>query len=184
MLALSPRPSYPVHDRMRARHTVTPRTRGAEVRACGPLPLMSASAITDKVRTQLGLPPSVVFIRPRTPQDNGKGFTLAQKMVGKACGLPGVKPGTSCEPLMATVGSQDTTGPLTRDELKELSCLGFSSDVVMQSLCHPAASPKPLDRDTQHDLPGSFAHPGGVPRPPRSPHIHRPWHVLLLRPAA
>ena len=157
-----------------------PSTISDEVRAGGRIPLMIGRALTDKVRNQLGLPPSEVFIRPSTPQDNGKGFTLAQKMVGKACGLPGVKPGTSCEPLMATVGSQDTTGPMTRDEMKELACLGFSSDLVMQSFCHTAAYPKPVDLQTQQDLPDFFAQRGGVALRPGDGIIHSWLNRMLL----
>lgn len=157
-----------------------PSTISDEVRAGGRIPLMIGRALTDKVRNQLGLPPSEVFIRPSAPQDNGKGFTLAQKMVGKACGLPGVKPGTSCEPLMATVGSQDTTGPMTRDEMKELACLGFSSDLVMQSFCHTAAYPKPVDLQTQQDLPDFFAQRGGVALRPGDGIIHSWLNRMLL----
>ena len=157
-----------------------PSTISDEVRAGGRIPLMIGRALTDKVRNQLGLPPSEVFIRPSTPQDNGKGFTLAQKMVGKACGLPGVKPGTSCEPLMATVGSQDTTGPMTRDEMKELACLGFSSDLVMQSFCHTAAYPKPVDLQTLQDLPDFFAQRGGVALRPGDGIIHSWLNRMLL----
>ena len=157
-----------------------PSTISDEVRAGGRIPLMIGRALTDKVRSQLGLPPSEVFIRPSAPQDNGKGFTLAQKMVGKACGLPGVKPGTSCEPLMATVGSQDTTGPMTRDEMKELACLGFSSDLVMQSFCHTAAYPKPVDLQTQQDLPDFFAQRGGVALRPGDGIIHSWLNRMLL----
>ena len=157
-----------------------PSTISDEVRAGGRIPLMIGRALTDKVRNQLGLPPSEVFIRPSTPQNNGKGFTLAQKMVGKACGLPGVKPGTSCEPLMATVGSQDTTGPMTRDEMKELACLGFSSDLVMQSFCHTAAYPKPVDLQTQQDLPDFFAQRGGVALRPGDGIIHSWLNRMLL----
>ena len=157
-----------------------PSTISDEVRAGGRIPLMIGRALTDKVRNQLGLPPSEVFIRPSTPQDNGKGFTLAQKMVGKACGLPGVKPGTSCEPLMATVGSQDTTGPMTRDEMKELACLGFSSHLVMQSFCHTAAYPKPVDLQTQQDLPDFFAQRGGVALRPGDGIIHSWLNRMLL----
>ena len=157
-----------------------PSTISDEVRAGGRIPLMIGRALTDKVRNQLGLRPSEVFIRPSAPQDNGKGFTLAQKMVGKACGLPGVKPGTSCEPLMATVGSQDTTGPMTRDEMKELACLGFSSDLVMQSFCHTAAYPKPVDLQTQQDLPDFFAQRGGVALRPGDGIIHSWLNRMLL----
>jgi aconitate hydratase 2/2-methylisocitrate dehydratase len=124
-----------------------------EVRAGGRIPLIIGRSLTDKTRTALGLEPSTLFVRPQAPADSGKGYTLAQKMVGKACGLPGVRPGTSCEPIMTSVGSQDTTGPMTRDELKELACLGFSADLVMQSFCHTAAYPKPADIKTHHELP-------------------------------
>ncbi len=157
-----------------------PSTISDEVRAGGRIPLMIGRALTDKVRSQMGLSPSEVFIRPSAPQDNGRGFTLAQKMVGKACGLPGVKPGTSCEPLMATVGSQDTTGPMTRDEMKELACLGFSSDLVMQSFCHTAAYPKPVDLQTQQDLPDFFAQRGGVALRPGDGIIHSWLNRMLL----
>jgi aconitate hydratase 2 / 2-methylisocitrate dehydratase len=109
--------------------TLKPDTILDEVRAGGRIPLLIGRTLTDKIRVAMGLAPSTLFIRPKAPVDTGKGFTLAQKMVGKACGLPGVRPGTSCEPIMTTVGSQDTTGPMTRDELKELACLGFSADL-------------------------------------------------------
>ncbi|MDD2050899.1 aconitate hydratase B, partial [Pseudomonas putida] len=107
-----------------------------EVRAGGRIPLIVGRGLTDKARTELGLPVSDLFKKPEQPADTGKGYTLAQKMVGKACGVTGVRPGTYCEPKMTTVGSQDTTGPMTRDELKDLACLGFSADLVMQSFCH------------------------------------------------
>ena len=139
-----------------------PSTISDEVRAGGRIPLMIGRALTDKVRSQLGLPASELFIRPTPPADSGKGFTLAQKMVGRACGLPGVHPGTSCEPLMTSVGSQDTTGPMTRDEMKELACLGFSADLVMQSFCHTAAYPKPVDLKTHAELPDFMSNRGGV----------------------
>ena len=131
-----------------ARFDLKSSTISDEVRAGGRIPLMIGRALTDKVRSQLGLPASELFIRPTPPADSGKGFTLAQKMVGRACGLTGVRPGTSCEPLMTSVGSQDTTGPMTRDEMKELACLGFSADLVMQSFCHTCllyTSPSPRD---------------------------------------
>ncbi|MEB3331921.1 MAG: aconitate hydratase B, partial [Synechococcaceae cyanobacterium] len=131
-----------------ARFELKPSTIADEVRAGGRIPLLIGRSLTDKVRAELGLPPSDLFIRPKAPADSGKGFTLAQKMVGRACGLAGVRPGTSCEPRMTTVGSQDTTGPMTRDEMKELACLGFSADLVMQSFCHTAAYPKPVDLKT------------------------------------
>jgi len=145
-----------------ARFELKPSTISDEVRAGGRIPLMIGRALTDKVRSQLGLPPSDLFIRPTPPADSGKGFTLAQKMVGRACGLAGVRPGTSCEPLMTSVGSQDTTGPMTRDEMKELACLGFSADLVMQSFCHTAAYPKPVDLKTHAELPDFMSNRGGV----------------------
>ena len=145
-----------------ARFDLKPSTISDEVRAGGRIPLMIGRALTDKVRSQLGLPASELFIRPTPPADSGKGFTLAQKMVGRACGLPGVRPGTSCEPLMTSVGSQDTTGPMTRDEMKELACLGFSADLVMQSFCHTAAYPKPVDLKTHAELPDFMSNRGGV----------------------
>ena len=163
-----------------ARFSLKPSTISDEVRAGGRIPLMIGRALTDKVRNQQGLPASDLFIRPSAPADTGKGFTLAQKMVGKACGLPGVRPGTSCEPLMTTVGSQDTTGPMTRDEMKELACLGFSSDLVMQSFCHTAAYPKPVDLQTQKDLPDFFAQRGGVALRPGDGIIHSWLNRMLL----
>ena len=163
-----------------SRFELNPSTIRDEVRAGGRIPLMIGRALTDKVRAKLGLPPSDLFIRPSAPEDTGKGFTLAQKMVGKACGLPGVRPGTSCEPLMTTVGSQDTTGPMTRDEMKELACLGFSSDLVMQSFCHTAAYPKPVDLQTQKDLPDFFAQRGGVALRPGDGIIHSWLNRMLL----
>src|SRR5690606_24634195 len=133
-----------------------------EVRAGGRIPLIIGRGLTDKARTSLGLAPSQVFKRPVTPADSNKGFTLAQKMVGRACRVDGVRHGTYCEVKMTTVGSQDTTGPMTRDELKDLACLGFSSDLVMQSFCHTAAYPKPVDINTQHTLPDFIRNRGGV----------------------
>ncbi len=163
-----------------SRFELKPSTISDEVRAGGRIPLMIGRALTDKVRSQLGLSPSETFIRPSAPADTGKGFTLAQKMVGKACGLPGVRPGTSCEPLMTTVGSQDTTGPMTRDEMKELACLGFSADLVMQSFCHTAAYPKPVDLQTQKELPDFFAQRGGVALRPGDGIIHSWLNRMLL----
>ncbi|MFO8239291.1 MAG: bifunctional aconitate hydratase 2/2-methylisocitrate dehydratase, partial [Prochlorococcaceae cyanobacterium] len=163
-----------------ARFELKPSTITDEVRAGGRIPLMIGRALTDKVRAQLGLPASELFIRPVAPADTGKGFTLAQKMVGKACGLAGVRPGTSCEPLMTTVGSQDTTGPMTRDEMKELACLGFSADLVMQSFCHTAAYPKPVDLKTHAELPDFMASRGGVALRPGDGIIHSWLNRMLL----
>ncbi|WP_186697802.1 bifunctional aconitate hydratase 2/2-methylisocitrate dehydratase [Cyanobium sp. NS01] len=163
-----------------ARFELKPSTITDEVRAGGRIPLMIGRSLTDKVRAQLGLPPSDLFIRPSAPADTGKGFTLAQKMVGKACGLSGLRPGTACEPLMTTVGSQDTTGPMTRDEMKELACLGFSADLVMQSFCHTAAYPKPVDLQTHAELPDFMASRGGVALQPGDGIIHSWLNRMLL----
>ena len=163
-----------------AHFELKPSTITDEVRAGGRIPLLIGRSLTDKVRAQLGLSPSELFIRPVAPADTGKGFTLAQKMVGKACGLPGVRPGTSCEPLMTTVGSQDTTGPMTRDEMKELACLGFSADLVMQSFCHTAAYPKPVDLKTHAELPDFISSRGGVALRPGDGIIHSWLNRLLL----
>jgi len=151
-----------------------------EVRAGGRIPLIIGRSLTDKAREALSLAPSEVFRRPIDPQDSGKGFTLAQKIVGKACGVQGVRPGTYCEPRMSTVGSQDTTGPMTRDELKELACLGFSADLVMQSFCHTAAYPKPVDIETQHTLPDFIETRGGVALRPGDGIIHSWLNRMLL----
>ena len=163
-----------------ARFELKPSTITDEARAGGRIPLMIGRSLTDKVRTQLGLPASELFIRPSAPADTGKGFTLAQKMVGKACGLSGLRPGTACEPLMTTVGSQDTTGPMTRDEMKELACLGFSADLVMQSFCHTAAYPKPVDLQTHAELPDFMASRGGVALQPGDGIIHSWLNRMLL----
>ena len=163
-----------------ARFELKPSTITDEVRAGGRIPLLIGRSLTDKVRAQLGLPASDLFIRPTAPADSGKGFTLAQKMVGKACGLAGVRPGTSCEPLMTTVGSQDTTGPMTRDEMKELACLGFSADLVMQSFCHTAAYPKPVDLKTHAELPDFISSRGGVALRPGDGIIHSWLNRMLL----
>jgi aconitate hydratase 2/2-methylisocitrate dehydratase len=133
-----------------------------EVRAGGRIPLIIGRGLTDRARIALGLEPSTVFKRPIDEKDSGKGFTFAQKIVGKACGVIGVRPNTYCEPRMTTVGSQDTTGPMTRDELKDLACLGFSADLVMQSFCHTAAYPKPIDITMQNTLPDFIMNRGGV----------------------
>ncbi len=154
-----------------------------EVRAGGRIPLIIGRGLTSKAREALGLPPSTLFRLPVNPSDSGKGFSLAQKMVGRACGLPegkGVRPGTYCEPKMTTVGSQDTTGPMTRDELKDLACLGFSSDMVMQSFCHTAAYPKPVDVKTHHELPEFISTRGGVSLRPGDGVIHSWLNRLLL----
>ncbi|NLE88399.1 MAG: bifunctional aconitate hydratase 2/2-methylisocitrate dehydratase [Myxococcales bacterium] len=151
-----------------------------EVRAGGRIPLIIGRSLTRRAREALGLPPSTVFRLPKDPQDTGKGFTLAQKIVGRACGVRGVRPGTYCEPHMSTVGSQDTTGPMTRDELKELACLGFSADLVMQSFCHTAAYPKPVDVETQHTLPDFITNRGGVSLRPGDGIIHSWLNRMLL----
>ena len=155
-----------------------------EVRAGGRIPLIVGRGLTAKARAALGLPASTEFRVPISPPDNKKGFTLAQKMVGRACGLPegqGVRPGTYCEPHMTTVGSQDTTGPMTRDELKDLACLGFSADLVMQSFCHTSAYPKPVDIRTHHELPAFMTNRGGVALRPGDGVIHS-WLNRLLMP--
>ncbi|MDN7133634.1 bifunctional aconitate hydratase 2/2-methylisocitrate dehydratase [Halomonas sp. MC140] len=151
-----------------------------EVRAGGRIPLIIGRGLTGKARESLGLPASEVFRLPDQPKDTGKGFTLAQKMVGKACGLEGVRPGMYCEPKMTTVGSQDTTGPMTRDELKDLACLGFQADLVMQSFCHTAAYPKPVDVDTHHTLPDFIMNRGGVSLRPGDGIIHSWLNRMLL----
>lgn len=157
-----------------------PSTMADEVRAGGRIPLIIGRSLTDRTREALKLKPSDVFTRPVPPQDSGKGFTLAQKMVGRACGVAGVRPGTYCEPRMATVGSQDTTGAMTRDELKELACLGFSADLVMQSFCHTAAYPKPVDIRLQHELPSFITTRGGVSLRPGDGVIHSWLNRMLL----
>ncbi|MCD8548053.1 MAG: bifunctional aconitate hydratase 2/2-methylisocitrate dehydratase [Aeromonadaceae bacterium] len=151
-----------------------------EVRAGGRIPLIVGRGLTDKAREALGLGHSEVFVRPKPVADSGKGFTLAQKLVGKACGVAGVRPGTYCEPKMTTVGSQDTTGPMTRDELKDLACLGFSADLVMQSFCHTAAYPKPVDVTTHHTLPDFIMNRGGVSLRPGDGVIHSWLNRMLL----
>ncbi len=151
-----------------------------EVQADGRINLIIGRGLTQRSREHLGLPASDVFRRPDAPEESDKGYTLAQKMVGKACGLDGVRPGTYCEPKMTTVGSQDTTGPMTRDELKDLACLGFSADLVMQSFCHTAAYPKPVDIDTQHNLPDFIMNRGGVSLRPGDGIIHSWLNRMLL----
>jgi aconitate hydratase 2 / 2-methylisocitrate dehydratase len=154
-----------------------------EVKAGGRIPLIIGRSLTERARETLGLGPTDVFRRPENPDDSDKGFTLAQKIVGRACGLPegqGIRPGTYCEPRMGTVGSQDTTGPMTRDELKELACLGFSADLVLQSFCHTAAYPKPVDIETQHTLPDFIQNRGGVALRPGDGIIHSWLNRMLL----
>ncbi len=154
-----------------------------EVRAGGRIPLIVGRGLTAKAREALGLPVSTLFRLPDVPKDTGKGYTLAQKMVGRACGLPegtGMRPGTYCEPRMTSVGSQDTTGPMTRDELKDLACLGFSSDLVMQSFCHTAAYPKPVDVKMHHELPDFMATRGGISLRPGDGIIHSWLNRMLL----
>ncbi len=158
-----------------------------EVRAGGRIPLIIGRGLTAKAREALGLAPSTLFRLPQNPADTKKGYSLAQKMVGKACGLPvvngqqqGVRPGTYCEPRMTSVGSQDTTGPMTRDELKDLACLGFSADLVMQSFCHTAAYPKPVDVKMHHELPEFISTRGGISLRPGDGVIHSWLNRLLL----
>ncbi len=151
-----------------------------EVRAGGRIPLIIGRGLTEKAREALGLGQSDLFRKPEQPADTGKGYTLAQKMVGKACGMDGVRPGMYCEPKMTTVGSQDTTGPMTRDELKDLACLGFSADLTMQSFCHTAAYPKPVDVNTHHTLPDFIMNRGGVSLRPGDGVIHSWLNRMLL----
>jgi aconitate hydratase 2/2-methylisocitrate dehydratase len=158
-----------------------------EVRAGGRIPLIVGRGLTAKARESLGLPVSTLFRLPQQPVDSGKGFSLAQKMVGRACGLPavdgvqpGIRPGAYCEPKMTSVGSQDTTGPMTRDELKDLACLGFSADLVMQSFCHTAAYPKPVDVKTHHTLPEFISNRGGISLRPGDGVIHSWLNRMLL----
>jgi len=151
-----------------------------EVRAGGRIPLIIGRGLTDRAREALGLSASDVFERPADKAESNKGYTLAQKIVGKACGVAGVRPDTYCEPKMTTVGSQDTTGPMTRDELKDLACLGFSADLVMQSFCHTAAYPKPIDVEMQHTLPDFIMNRGGVALRPGDGIIHSWLNRMLL----
>ena len=151
-----------------------------EVRAGGRIPLIIGRSLTHKAREYLKQPPSDVFRKNKSISQSDKGFTLAQKMIGKACGVEGVRPGEYCEPHMTTVGSQDTTGPMTRDELKDLACLGFSADLVMQSFCHTAAYPKPVDIETQHTLPEFIMNRGGVSLRPGDGIIHSWLNRMLL----
>ncbi len=151
-----------------------------EVRAGGRIPLIIGRGLTERARKTLNLGPSEIFRRPKPRLDNGRGYTLAQKIVGKACGVAGVRPDTYCEPHMTTVGSQDTTGPMTRDELKDLACLGFSADLVLQSFCHTAAYPKPVDVEMQHTLPDFIMNRGGVSLRPGDGIIHSWLNRMLL----
>jgi aconitate hydratase 2/2-methylisocitrate dehydratase len=151
-----------------------------EVQAGGRIPLIIGRGLTDKARQALGLAPSTLFRKPVDPDAGNKGFSLAQKVVGKACGVEGIRPGTYCEPKMTTVGSQDTSGPMTRDELKDLACLGFSADLVMQSFCHTAAYPKPVDVEMQHTMPDFFRTRGGVALRPGDGIIHSWLNRMLL----
>ena len=151
-----------------------------EVRAGGRINLIVGRGLTQRAREFLNLPATEVFREPTVQDESQQGYTLAQKMVGKACGKNGVRPGTYCEPIMTTVGSQDTTGPMTRDELKDLACLGFSADLVMQSFCHTAAYPKPVDIETQHSLPDFIMNRGGVSLRPGDGIIHSWLNRMLL----
>ena len=172
-----------VHDaagKTIASFKLEPVTLADEVRAGGRIPLIIGRGLTAKAREVLGLPHSGLFSTPQAPKDSGKGYTLAQKMVGRACGVAGVRPGTYCEPRMASVGSQDTTGGMTRDELKELACLGFSADLVMQSFCHTAAYPKPVDIKLHHELPEFISSRGGVSLRPGDGVIHSWLNRMLL----
>lgn len=159
---------------------LAPTTMPDEVRAGGRIPLIIGRGLTSNARKALGLPASELFIQAVAPKDTGKGFTLAQKMVGRACGVTGVRPGAYCEPKATTVGSQDTTGGMTRDELKELACLGFSADLVMQSFCHTAAYPKPVDIKLQHSLPEFMSSRGGVSLKPGDGVIHSWLNRMVL----
>ncbi|WXU00451.1 MAG: Aconitate hydratase B [Catillopecten margaritatus gill symbiont] len=159
---------------------LAPTTMPDEIRAGGRIPLIIGRGLTDKTRADLDLSVSDVFLRPQDINVNDAGYTLAQKIVGKACGVDGIRPGTYCEPRMATVGSQDTTGAMTRDELKELACLGFSADLVMQSFCHTAAYPKPVDLELQHSLPDFMQSRGGVALKPGDGVIHSWINRMLL----
>ncbi|WP_023604551.1 bifunctional aconitate hydratase 2/2-methylisocitrate dehydratase [Aliivibrio logei] len=151
-----------------------------EVRAGGRIPLIIGRGLTSRARTSLGLEETGLFAKPVDPSISDKGYTLAQKMVGKACGVEGVRAGQYCEPKMTTVGSQDTTGPMTRDELKDLACLGFSADLVMQSFCHTSAYPKPVDVNTHHTLPDFIMNRGGVSLRPGDGVIHSWLNRMLL----
>ncbi|MEO6118081.1 MAG: bifunctional aconitate hydratase 2/2-methylisocitrate dehydratase [Methylotenera sp.] len=171
------------HGHVVSMFDLAPLTLPDEVRAGGRIALIIGRGLTTKACASLGLPPPAIFITAVAPKDTGKGYTLAQKMVGRACGLPegtGVRPGSYCEPKATTVGSQDTTGGMTRDELKELACLGFSADLVMQSFCHTAAYPKPVDIKLQHSLPEFMSSRGGVSLRPGDGVIHSWLNRMVL----
>ncbi len=157
-----------------------PSTLTDEIQAGGRINLMIGRSLTDKIRNKLDYQSSEIFTRPQNPTESSAGFSQAQKIVGKACGLDGVRPGMTCEPIMTTVGSQDTTGPMTRDELKELACLGFTADLVMQSFCHTAAYPKPVDLVTHKELPDFISQRGGVALKPGDGIIHSWLNRMLL----
>ncbi|MHB1185132.1 MAG: bifunctional aconitate hydratase 2/2-methylisocitrate dehydratase [Desulfobulbia bacterium] len=163
-----------------ATFSLSPATLPDEVQAGGRVNLIIGRGLTAKARESLGLPPSTLFREPEVPKDSGKGYTLAQKMVGKACNLPGVRPGMYCEPRMTSVGSQDTTGPMTRDEIKELACLKFSAPLVMQSFCHTAAYPKPVDVKTHQTLPGFISERGGISLRPGDGVVHSWLNRMVL----
>jgi len=159
---------------------LNPATMADEVRANGRIPLIIGRGLTDRARSFLNESASDVFLKPQQGKESGKGFSLAQKIVGRACGVDGIRPGTYCEPKMTTVGSQDTTGAMTRDELKELACLGFSADLVMQSFCHTAAYPKPVDIQLQHELPDFMQTRAGVALRPGDGIIHSWLNRMIL----
>ncbi len=167
-------------DELISKFDLSPSTLTDEIQAGGRINLMIGRSLTDKIRNKLDFQPSEIFIRPQNPTSSNSGFTQAQKIVGKACGLDGVRPGMTCEPIMTTVGSQDTTGPMTRDELKELACLGFTADLVMQSFCHTAAYPKPVDLVTHKELPDFISQRGGVALKPGDGIIHSWLNRMLL----
>ena len=167
-------------DEVISRFTLKTEVLLDEVRAGGRINLIIGRGLTARAREALNLPDSDIFRKPLPPAESDKGYTLAQKMVGRACGLPGVRPGQYCEPKMATVGSQDTTGPMTRDELKDLACLGFQADLVMQSFCHTSAYPKPVDIETQHSLPDFMMDRSGISLRPGDGIIHSWMNRMLL----
>ena len=167
-------------DEVISRFTLKTEVLLDEVRAGGRINLIIGRGLTARARESLNLPDSDIFRKPLPPAKSDKGYTLAQKMVGRACGLPGVRPGQYCEPKMATVGSQDTTGPMTRDELKDLACLGFQADLVMQSFCHTSAYPKPVDIETQHSLPDFMMDRSGISLRPGDGIIHSWMNRMLL----